>query len=53
MVDGDSFYDLASGQRGALKMLFLILPKVISGMLGRRLPTDFKNHLLNIFEKTY
>jgi hypothetical protein len=39
VIDGKSFYALASGHQEALKMLYVILPKVISDILG----VDYRN----------
>lgn len=33
-IDGSSFYDMASGQRGALRMLYDALPRVVGDILG-------------------
>lgn len=35
IIDGYSFYELASGCKGALKMLYEALPKVISDIVGK------------------
>jgi len=36
IIDGGSFYELASGHKGALRMLYQTLPEVISEILGKR-----------------
>lgn len=54
VIDGKSFYAMASGEKDALKMLYVVLPKVISKILQR--PTDnvTKDKLfLELFEKAY
>jgi len=54
VIDGKSFYAMASGQENALKMLYVVLPKVISDILQR--PTDnvTKDKLfMDLFEKAY
>jgi hypothetical protein len=54
VIDGKSFYAMASGHQDALKMLYMVLPKVISDILQR--PTDnvTKDKLfMELFEKAY
>lgn len=54
VIDGKSFYTLASGYENALKQLYMVLPKIISDLLHR--PTDnvTKDSLfLKFFEKAY
>lgn len=54
VIDGKSFYAMASGHEDALKMLYIVLPKVISEILKR--PTDnvTKDKLfMELFEKAY
>ncbi len=54
VIDGSSFYDLASGQQGALEQLFMMLPKVIAEILEKKNPLgDFKKQLLDLLKKTY
>jgi hypothetical protein len=54
VIDGKSFYAMASGHEDALRMLYMVLPKVISNILGR--PTDNVTEdslFLELFEKAY
>lgn len=54
VIDGKSFYHMASGYENALKLLYMALPKVISNILQR--PTDnvTKDKLfIELFEKAY
>lgn len=54
MMDGKSFYALASGVPDALKQLYEILPHIIGEILGRPLETIVKDPFYKeIFEKTY
>lgn len=54
VIDGKSFYALASGVPDALKQLYEILPQVIGDVLGRPLETIVKDPLYKeLFEKTY
>lgn len=54
VIDGKSFYALASGHQEALKMLYTVLPKVISDILG----VDHKNVtkdalFMELFDRAY
>lgn len=54
VIDGKSFYALASGVPDALKQLYEILPQVIGDILGSPLETIVKDPLYReLFEKTY
>lgn len=53
IIDGSSFYDLASGHKGALKMLYEALPTVIGHILENK-NMDFENSQLEgLFERAY
>ena len=54
VIEGKSFYSLASGHEEALRMLYIILPKVIADILG----TDYQNLtkdtlFIELFNKAY
>jgi len=54
VIDGKSFYALASGHQEALKMLYTALPKVISDILGvdhRKVTKD--DLFMELFNKAY
>ena len=54
VIDGKSFYALASGVPDALKQLYEVLPQVIGDVLGRPLETVVKDPFYKeIFERTY
>lgn len=54
VIDGKSFYALASGMPDALKQLYEVLPQVIGDVLGRPLEAIVKDPLYKeLFEKTY
>lgn len=54
VIDGRSFYAIASGYEDALKRLYLILPKVIADILGRSTDNVTKDSLFTqLFEKAY
>ena len=54
VIDGKSFYALASGVPDALKQLYEVLPQVIGDVLGKPVEVIVKDPLYKeIFEKTY
>jgi len=54
VIDGKSFYALASGQEEALKMLYIALPKVIADILGTDYEKITKDVLfIELFNKAY
>lgn len=53
IIDGKSFYSLASGHQDALKELYLILPSVIGKILGKKISEAKAKEFLVIFEKAY
>ncbi|MFH0820705.1 MAG: Eco47II family restriction endonuclease [Candidatus Peregrinibacteria bacterium] len=53
VIDGKTFYSLASGDKNALKNLYLILPKVIKDIKGIALSDKFKSDFLELFHKAF
>lgn len=53
VIDGKSFYDLASGHDGALKELFLVLPNVISDIKGIKFEDEYRDDFLKLFHMAY
>lgn len=54
VIDGKSFYALASGVPNALKQLYEVLPQVIGDILGKPLEVVVKDpYYKEIYEKTY
>jgi hypothetical protein len=51
VVDGESFYDLASGQKDALKSVYLRVLEIMSE--DNRLSQSSELALMNLFEKVY
>jgi hypothetical protein len=53
-IDGYSFYELATGEKDALKNLYLSLPKVIMDILGKNYKHMVSDKtFMEIFDKTY
>lgn len=54
VIDGKSFYTLASGYDNALEQIYLILPKVIGDILGQN-PENIKKEelFLELFKRAY
>ncbi len=54
VIDGKSFYAMASGHKDALKMLYMVLPKVIGDILQRSTDNVTKDKLfMLLFERAY
>lgn len=54
LIDGKSFYALASGYPDALKLLYMALPKVIGDILEQSTDNVTKDNLfIGLFEKAY
>lgn len=54
VIDGKSFYALASGQKDALKMLYTTLPKVIADILGTKHQSITEDALfMELFNRAY
>lgn len=54
VIDGKSFYALASGYNDALKLLYLALPKIICDILGtKKKSLKFINDFENLFDNTF
>ena len=53
IIDGKSFYDLASGTKDTLKKLYIVLPKVIEGIKNVKLDSKFKLDFLKLFHQAY
>lgn len=54
VIDGKSFYFLASGERNALEQLYLILPKVIGDILGdNEYIAEISSEFQKLFYKAY
>jgi hypothetical protein len=54
VIDGKSFYAMASGYNDALKMLYIVLPKVIGDILQRSTDNVTKDRLfIELFERAY
>lgn len=53
-IDGSSFYELATGYEGALKMLYEVLPDVVEEITGSNFSSIKKDPLFQeLFQKTY
>lgn len=50
-IDGASFYELASGERHALRSLYATLPQVIRDISGR--PTGHSEPFVKLFDQVY
>ena len=53
IIDGSSFYDLASGHKGALKMLYEALSTVIGHILDNKNMGSENSQLEGLFERAY
>jgi hypothetical protein len=54
VIDGYSFYDLASGHEDALRKLYAALPRVIHDLLGRPIETFVDDpEFINLFNRAY
>ncbi|MCC7357636.1 Eco47II family restriction endonuclease [Candidatus Uhrbacteria bacterium] len=49
VIDGYSFYEIATGQKDALKDLYMALPRVISDIIGNHAGSIAKDPLFNEF----
>lgn len=53
-IDGESFYDLASGEKDTLLRIYTVLPDVISEILGDNAPSnEYVEEFLNLFRLVY
>ena len=52
-IDGASFYELVTGDKDALRNLFLILPTVIKDIIGKELIENELNSLLNHYNQAF
>jgi len=53
IIDGGSFYELASGYKGALKMLYEVLPIVITDILHNKSIITENSKIEGLFERAY
>jgi hypothetical protein len=53
IIDGKTFYALASGHPEALKQLYLALPMAIGKVLGKTIKKARTDEFLTLFEKAY
>ncbi|HOW60258.1 MAG TPA: Eco47II family restriction endonuclease [Candidatus Moranbacteria bacterium] len=53
IIDGKTFYDLASGYPESLKQLYLALPTAISNVLGKKVNKVKSNEFVALFKKAY
>ncbi len=53
IIDGKSFYDLASEGKDTLKKLYSVLPKVIEDIKNVKLDKKFKEDFLKLFHQAY
>jgi len=53
IIDGKTFYTLASGYPEALKQLYLALPMAIGKVLGKTIKKARTDEFLTLFEKAY
>lgn len=54
VIDGRSFYALASGKKGTLKELYEVLPNVINDILKRSSKTNYKEKVFyDLFNRAY
>ncbi|MDN4165628.1 Eco47II family restriction endonuclease [Cytophagales bacterium LB-30] len=52
-IDGASFYQLVTGQKYALKELYLALPKVIAQITGKTLSDSDRQGLIGFFDEAF
>lgn len=53
VIDGGSFYELASGHKGALRMLYEVLPIVVTDLLEKKVTSAESSKIAGLFEKAY
>lgn len=53
VIDGYSFYEMASGTGNALDQLFSVLPKVLAKILGNDYVEPWGAHFKSFFDKVY